>query len=76
MRFGVGYVSCGLVVLHLLVNLGIMSFSSFKQIKLRIQYKILKCKHSRAMKLKKRHEYAKKAFEAKIVPITLETYGP
>ena len=51
-QFQVGYVSCGLVVFHLLVNLGIMSVSSFKQMRLRVQFMFLKCRHSRAMKLK------------------------
>ena len=51
-QFAVGYVSCGLVVFHLLVNLVIMSIGSFRQIRLRLQYLLLNFKHRMAMNLK------------------------
>lgn len=51
-QYQVGYVSCGLLLLHLLVNLGIISGSSFRTIRLNMQRVLAKCKHGRAMKVK------------------------
>ena len=51
-QFTVGYVSCGLVMIHLLVCLGIMSVGSFRKIRLRVQFMMLKCKHK--IKMNKR----------------------
>ena len=48
-QFTVGYVSCGIVMLHLLVCLGIMSVGSFRNIRLRVQFMLLKFRHKITM---------------------------
>ncbi len=58
-QYKVGYISCGLVVSHLLINISIMLKTSIKQIVMRIKRWIMLRKHKITMNKKKKLDAAR-----------------